>query len=350
MDRNPPETKRLRRNVEWALRRALDPAEVLPMVHRLARVAPEGTDEHVYAQRLLAELLADQHPWRAALSAKRVLAVHPLDDGAWSILALCYALLGHYRCAVAAYRRALTLAPTNAAYAHNLGHLLDVALGRPAEAIDCLKAAYDASGERADVAVSYAHALGRSGALDHAREVSATALRANDPAHAREHLALADWLDQGAPWKLAEGALLPRRPPARTSPTSWTPKASKGRRSRAGAGETSSLAAAPSVATLDHILRRGLARLPLDGRQRNRARGLARDFGLEGATEKVAAASLAAAIAYAIVYVDHIPLTQADVAACFRVSVPALRGRFKALRARLDLTPGDVRFATHTPR
>jgi hypothetical protein len=56
--------------------------------------------------------------------------------------------------------------------------------------------------------------------------------------------------------------------------------------------------------------------------------------------------AVAAAIAYAIVYVDHVPLTQSEVAACFRVGVASLRGRFGELRARLDLLPGDERYAT----
>jgi hypothetical protein len=51
-------------------------------------------------------------------------------------------------------------------------------------------------------------------------------------------------------------------------------------------------------------------------------------------------------VAYAIVYVDHVPLTQAEVASCFRVGVASLRGRFGELRAHLDLTPGDARYAT----
>ena len=64
--------------------------------------------------------------------------------------------------------------------------------------------------------------------------------------------------------------------------------------------------------------------------------------------EHLTRASVAAAIAYAIVFVDHVPLTQAEVAACFRVSVPALRGQFKALRARVDLSPGDARVRDRT--
>jgi transcription initiation factor TFIIIB Brf1 subunit/transcription initiation factor TFIIB len=66
---------------------------------------------------------------------------------------------------------------------------------------------------------------------------------------------------------------------------------------------------------------------------------------VRGATE-----AIAAAVAYAIVYVDHVPLTQSEVAASFRVSVASLRGRFGELRAHLDLLPGDARYASISPR
>jgi hypothetical protein len=65
-----------------------------------------------------------------------------------------------------------------------------------------------------------------------------------------------------------------------------------------------------------------------------------------GARGGAAVQAVAAAVAYAIVYVDHVPLTQSEVAACFRVSVASLRGRFGELRTHLDLTPGDARYAT----
>jgi Flp pilus assembly protein TadD len=351
MEGSLTETKRLRQNVEYALRRALDPAAVLPMVHRLSRVAPEGTDESVFAQRLLAELLAEAHPWRAALHARRVLAVHPSDDGAWSMLALCYALLGHYRSAVAAYKHAIALSPGNLAYAHNLGHLVDVALGRPKEALCWLESAYEGTDARADVAVSYAHALGRAGRLEEAKRVTRRALRGDrEMADVREHAALVQWLEQGAP---EEQALLPRRPPARIpsrvgASVDARARASKTRRD---AGHDSQR----KLNALEATLARGLVSLPLDANQRRRARDLARDpwvveaLAADGGAV-VTLPAMAAAIAYAVVYVCHVPLTQGDVAACFRVSVQALRGRFKALRSHLDLTPGDARFATVTPR
>jgi len=342
MDRGLPETKRLRRNIEWALRRALDPATVLPTLHRLARLAPEGTDDRLYANRRLAELLAEQHPWRAALYAKRVLAARPSDDGAWSILGLCHALLGHYRCAAAAYRRALELDPASAPYAHNLGHIIDVALGRPNEAIPWLKAAYHGTGGRSDVAVSFAHALGRAGDLVAARRVAERALSTPDGGHAREHLALARWIKEGAPWRPSEPTLLPRCPPARPEVATW------GRRAARGTVDSG----ASSGRGLETTLLRGMARLPLDARQRHRACAIASDPTLLPGVAPDAAAlpRLAAAIAYAVAYMDRVPLTQADVAACFRVSVPALRGTFKLLRSRLDLLPGDARFATERPR
>ena len=124
---------------------------------------------------------------------------------------------------------------------------------------------------------------------------------------------------------------------------------------------------------VDAALARGLERLPLDDKQRARARELAHATGggtavaenvgaasgsrahadaadtgerAEAKRATTGARSVAAAIAYAVVFVDRVPLTPAEVAATFRVSPAALRGRFGELRARLDLTPGDARYAT----
>jgi tetratricopeptide (TPR) repeat protein len=338
MDGSLAEARRLQLNVEWALQRALDPATVLPMLHRLSRVAPDGSEESLYAQRRLAELLADHHPWRAALSAKRVLALQPSDDGAWAILALCHALLGNYRCAVSSYTRALTLSPANAAYAHNLGHLLDVALGRPKEALPWLQLAYTRTQRRPDVAVSLTHALARAGAIEEAKQVSRRAIRAGDSAYLHEHVALAEWLAGGRQGVANEPTVLANRPPAQLTRAPWKRVEKPSRHDAAGA----------DGADLESILARGLASLPLDEHQRARAQSLAQNPSLTTARREspLTRASVAAAVAYAIVFVDRVPLTQAEVAACFRVSVPALRGQFRALRARVDLTAKDARVAT----
>jgi len=330
MDVTQPDSERLRRDVEGALRTAFDPSDVLPMLHRLSRTATPGSEESVFAHRQLAELLVERHPWRAALHARRVLAMQPGDDRGWAILGACQALLGHYRFAVAAYKRALESAPENPSYAHNLGHLLDVAMGMPREAVPWLRLAHLAHAESAEAAASYAHALGRAGEVEEAKRVLDDA-SARDGS--REHAALRKWLDQGAPPKKS---LPPLRPPMFAEWSRKTPPSDR------------PATAARAGSALDSALSRGLSRLPVGPVQRGRALTLARDAApcWPEAQDPAGLQSLAAAVAYAIVYVDHVPLTQAEVAACFRVSASALRARFKDLRLRLDLIPGDARYAT----
>src|SRR5215468_987316 len=148
------ETHRLRQEIERALRRAFDPADVLPRLARLARIAPPSSDDGVFAHRQLAELLVERHPWRAAIHARRALAHRPGDDRAWAVLAFCQTLLGNFRCAAAAYKKAIACAPTNPWYAHNLGHLLDVALGVPDRALTWLERAYRAKPDNSEIVAS----------------------------------------------------------------------------------------------------------------------------------------------------------------------------------------------------
>ena len=59
-------------------------------------------------------------------------------------MGLCQAVQGNYRMAVASFRRAVALAPSNPWYNHNLGHLLAVALDAPSEALVYLRKAHSA--------------------------------------------------------------------------------------------------------------------------------------------------------------------------------------------------------------
>lgn len=357
MDLTEPDSGRLKREVEGALQRALDPSDVLPMLHRLTRTAARGSEESLFAHQKLAELLIERHPWRATLHAKKVLASLPDDDRAWAVLAACQAMLGNYRYAVSAYQRALESSPSNPSYAHNLGHLLDVALGRPGDAVPWLRSAHEGRADCIEITASYAHALARAGDVAEAKRVLGGPKMRGAP---REHVSLWKWLQRGAP---TERALPPLRPPMFAA---WTGSAAL----EPDVGSRTRIA----TDALDAALSQGLARLPVDPTQRARAATLARDAAeycrtapsgrpvtqrhhtptradsgndgdasMEVPTET---RSLAAAVAYAIVYVDHVPLTQAEVAASFRVSASALRARFKDLRLRLDLTPGDARYAT----
>jgi tetratricopeptide (TPR) repeat protein len=352
------DTQRLRQEIERTLRRAFDPADVLPRLAQLARIAGAGSEDGAFANRQLAELLVERSPWRAALYAKRALA-HRDDDRGWAILAFSQTLLGNFRCAVTAYKKAIACAPANPWYAHNLGHLLDVALGEPARAVPHLRTAHRLKPENSEMIASFAHALARTGEVVEARALLERGL-ARYPS--RELSALLRWLDQGAPSRRRlgppneEGRDVAEAAPALAVPLDRPSRTTKRR-----------------PTGLSRVLARGLGNLPLDARQRARALALARDV-VAAAPEKAATpkppsdeaappsrarthaqggrgsrdelACLAAACAYAIVYVDHVPLTQAEVAAPFRVAVGQLRGRFAELRARLDLIPGDVRYAT----
>jgi hypothetical protein len=363
MDVCPQEASELRRQIEATLARASDPHDVLPLLHRLVRLASAGSEESLFANLQLAELLVERHPWRAALCARRVLTHRPDDDRGWATFALCQTLLGNYKVAVSAYRRALAAEPKNPWYAHNLGHILDVALGRPGEAEPWLHQAHRGAPQSAELSASYAHALARLGRIPDARRVLT---RAKKRGSSREHAALLRWIDEGAPADWDH----PLSRPARIHPIAIRTQIEGQRAARGlsqapvrGSPGRARAAAAPkspfrssAVAELESVLARGMASLPLDSRQRARARALARDAGAyfvrpapqrgAGPRQLREAEAVAAAVAYAIVYVDHVPLTQSEVAACFRVSVSGLRGRFGELRAHLDLMPGDSRYRT----
>ena len=196
---------RLRRNVEFALRNSFALCDVVPMLESLARASERGSTEWLFAQQKLAELLVEKDPWRAAVAARAASAVVPEEDGSHALLGLALTLLGHYHAAAKSYRAALAIAPENPWYAHNLGHLLDVALDQSADAVKLLKAAHEKE-PHVEIAASYAHALGRVGRIADAKKVLTRALRGDEVNE--EHRALLAWLEDGAP---AERATSPGR-------------------------------------------------------------------------------------------------------------------------------------------
>ncbi len=209
----------LRRNVESALRNALNADEVLPMLARLARSAEPESDAWILAHRHLAELAVDRDPWRSAIFARRVIHVDPDDDGAWAVLGLAQTLLGNFRYAASAYRKAIALAPQNPWYAHNLGHLLDVALGRPSDALSLLAEAYKHEPREGEIAASYAHALARTGKVAMAKKVLRRVVARGATA---EQMILWRWIEQGAPdvkSRPASGPTPPKPKPKRKART-----------------------------------------------------------------------------------------------------------------------------------
>lgn len=163
MEENAAKIDRMYADVEWALSQGLPRSEVVPMLERLMREAEPHSLHSNYAKRQLAELVVQQEPFRAARLASDVLEQQKDDDRAYAVLGLACLLMGHYRKAEQAYRSALALVPHCPWYAHNLGHLLDVALSRPAEALPWLELSERGMPQEPEVKSSLAHALFRLG-------------------------------------------------------------------------------------------------------------------------------------------------------------------------------------------
>lgn len=221
----------LRRRAEQAIASDQGRRVIVPLLERLVTVAPEGSAASLYAHRHLAEYRVEEHPWRALLSLRKVVAAQPDDDVVHALMGLAQALLSNFRAAVEAYRRALAIAPRNPWYHHNLGHLLDVALERPEQALRHLEIAHKATAPNdPEIAASLAHCLARLGKLDAARALAAGAATAA-PRNA-DHKRLLEWIDRGAPAE-TKIAPAPARAPTSSNAVSSAP-------TQTGSGQTSS--------------------------------------------------------------------------------------------------------------
>lgn len=167
--------ERLQSDVQWALEKGLGPRDLVPMLERLRQHAPRGSAAACFAATELAGVLLRTSPWRSAVLAREVLR-HEDTDRAWAVLGLALTVLGHYHSAKRAFSKALAHAPQCSSYAHNLGHLLDAALGRPEAALPWLSKAHVARPGDEEIAASYAHALVGVGRTDDARRVLEAAL------------------------------------------------------------------------------------------------------------------------------------------------------------------------------
>jgi len=210
-----PNVQRMLSDIQWALAHDLPATELVPMLNKLLRHAEPRSSAALFGKRKLAELIVQDQPWKSALLARELLqAAQNGAQGAghdsghvggepaertWALLGLAQTLLGHYRAAAAAYRQAMLLAPHFPMCAHNLGHLLDVALNRPGDALKYLQQAYEAFPNEPEIGSSYAHALVRAGQHSLAKTVLADAL--DGDASAAERL-LAEWLRSDPPGTL----------------------------------------------------------------------------------------------------------------------------------------------------
>jgi Tfp pilus assembly protein PilF len=199
-ERPSPDLERMLTDVEWAMSKQFAARDLVPMLENLVRAAPASSDASYFAKLRLSELIVGDAPFRAARLARDVLTSGE-SDRAWAVLGLAHSLLGHYRLAARSYRHALALAPDCAVYEHNLGHVLDVALNRPLDALAHLDRAHRSMPEEREISSSYAHALLRSGQPEKARELLLRAVKG--PAEADEILKA---------WQYANGNRAPGKP------------------------------------------------------------------------------------------------------------------------------------------
>lgn len=191
------ELNTLRARAEQALQRDLPRDHVRGLLEALAARAGDDSPEACFANRHLAEMLLEESPWRAALHLRRLLKSSPEDDAGHALMGLSQALQANYRMAVSSFRRAVAISPANPWYHHNLGHLLDVALAQPHDALPHLQRAFRAQPTQEEVGASYAQCLGRLGRCAEGLEVVNTLLQRH-PRHS-DLLALKSWLERGAP-------------------------------------------------------------------------------------------------------------------------------------------------------
>ena len=404
------ELHRLRRRAEAAIRSSRRHRDALPVLERISQIAAEGSENALFADRHLAELLLEQHPWRAALHLRRLARHLRDDDVVHALMGLCQALLGNFHAAASAYRRALSLSIDNPWYHHNLGHLLDVALAQPQRALPHLRSAHELEPLEHEIAASLAHCLAGLGDLEEARALATDALRA-DPKN-RDHRSLVRWIDAGAksednPRKAKDTGRPPR--PAAEGPAGGSGgKAGSGRgrgaRRRGTAedlGDDSVLvgvndfdealladvqgadvhdadihgasgqtreadedddlggARAGSRAPVERsegrgravivALEEGMREAGFSARQLDRARALWCDYRDGRRVRVVKPEVYAAAVEYAIALVHGLDgVTQASVARRYGVAPTSLSHRYGEIREALALEPGDPRYAAFT--
>lgn len=328
------ELARLRARVDDALKRDRPVGELEPLLSRLVHLAGEDSDDGLFAHRQLAELLLEDHPWKASLHLRRVLRFAPGDDMAHALMGLAQALLGNFEAAVVSYTRALALAPYNPWYHHNVGHLLDVALDMPRRALTHLRKAHEAQPIEDEVTASLAHCLARCEELEEAEQYAAEALSLA-PDHA-EHRGLLQWIREGAPG----GGLL------RVGP------ALSGRAPRTEGGPRRGLREDAADEAVLHVLERHMTPAARTEGLLHRAQLLWQDFrGRRPQLRVVKPEIFAAALEYAVSQVHGIEdATQAAIARRYSVRPDAVSQRYVMIRNAVELQPNDPRYLRGTPK
>lgn len=357
--------------------------QVVALLERLASESEDSSEMALFAHRQLAELRLEASPWQAALHLRRLTEAGVQDDGVFALLGLCHALMGNFRTAVAAYRRALRTAAHNPWYHHNLGHLLDVGLGDARSALFHLREAHRLEPEEDEVTASLAHCLARLGELNEARALASRAV--SRAAGNAEHEALLHWIESGAhdtsglsPRRAhvrPGGSVTARAPRARTTapngnrprsggtprseeravpavePRSRSarakgngnhgprPDVGQGSQARAGASGQGELRGAVERLLRSHMPASGFSERDIAG-----AIALCADYCERSGVRQAKAEAVAAAIEYAFGRVLGHPVTQAGVGRRYGVGAGSLSSRYRLVQDELHLVPFDPRY------
>jgi hypothetical protein len=250
-----------------------------------------------------------------------VIAAQPHDDVTYALMGLCQALLGNYRSAITAYERALRTAPATPWYHHNMGHLLDVALGEPRRAEPHLRKAHQLEPNHDEIIASLAHCLAR---LDHLAEAEELARKAVELCpESREHLRLLRWIESGATSDALE------------DDEAFDDACDE------EAGEEDRVAAEAVRQRFEELMEGA----GFTEAQRACAHRLWSDFSAGRRLRVVKPAAYAAAVEYAIAVVHGRRESQASVAKRYGVGKGSVSSRYCEIRDALELQRGDPRYA-----
>lgn len=354
-DKSNSGVRRLRRRVERALADGERGDGVVRDLESIVRQAEDLDRDALFAHRQLAELRLEESPWRAALHLRKLILADAADDGVFALMGLCQAMLGNFRSAIAAYHRAIELAPRNPWYHHNLGHLLDVGLGNSSGALRHLRLAHELEAREDEITASLAHCLARLGQLGEARTLAAEAVRAA-PSN-RDHRALLEWVERGAPGVRANRkAGTPGRARVQVPVLAERSERNDARSERSDArSERSDARSERNDARSErNELRDPVAKLlttcmPEAGFSPAhvlRAQALWADFCRRRMQRVAKPAVYAAAIEYAIAMVHEVRgVTQAALGRRYHVAPASISSRYAEIRSTLALVPGDPRYS-----
>lgn len=187
----------LQEQAEQCFEKGKSRREILCVLERLLHEAQPESKAVFFAHWHWAALEVEKHPWTAALHLRKILNSVWVTEATFALWGLCHTQLGNVHAAIAAYKQAIALSEEpQPAYYHNVGHLLDVGLGRAHEGIEYLRIAQRLDAEDDEIWASLAHAWAVAG--ERKRALDAIERAVTLVPQALFHQRLLHWIVEGA--------------------------------------------------------------------------------------------------------------------------------------------------------